>query len=156
MMAIGKQGEVTIEFDGRREIRTLSGEELSRVRLAYAQHIRRAQGATVTRTLVITGGWQTSKEAAYVEASRARRGTDWFLSREELGVEGQDVDRVERLAQAMRRSGAQTPSLAHAECPAPARYRTSPTRSSTCVDTCSIVQLLASAIRERSAPERSQ
>ena len=42
----------------------------------------RARGATVTRTLVVTGGWQTSKEPAYVKASRARQGTDWFVSRE--------------------------------------------------------------------------
>jgi hypothetical protein len=89
------------------------------VRLGYAQHIHRAQGATVTRTLVVTGGWQTSKEPAYVEASRARRGTDWFLSREELGVEGQDSDRIARLAENMRRSHAQTPSLAYPELPDP-------------------------------------
>jgi hypothetical protein len=68
---------------------------------------------------VVTGGWQTSKEPAYVEASRARHGTDWFVNREDLGVEGQDVDRVERLAVSMRRSHAQTPSLAHPELPHP-------------------------------------
>ena len=68
------------------------------MRLGYAQHIHRAQGATVTRTLVVTGGWQTSKEPAYVEASRARQGTDWFVSREDLGVEGHDTDRIQRLA----------------------------------------------------------
>jgi hypothetical protein len=85
------------------------------VRLGYAQHIHRAQGATVTRTLVVTGGWQTSKEPAYVEASRARHGTDWFVSREDLGTEGHDTDRIQRLAQNMRRSHAQTPSLAHPE-----------------------------------------
>ena len=68
------------------------------MRLGYAQHIHRAQGATVTRTLVVTGGWQTSKEPAYVEASRARQGTDWYVSREDLGVEGHDTDRIQRLA----------------------------------------------------------
>jgi ATP-dependent exoDNAse (exonuclease V) alpha subunit len=58
------------------------GDDLGRLRLGYTQHIHRAQGATVTRTLVITGGWQTSKEPAYVEASRARQGTDWYVSSE--------------------------------------------------------------------------
>jgi hypothetical protein len=75
--------------------------------------------ATVTRTLVVTGGWQTSKEPAYVEASRARQGTDWCVSREDLGVEGHDTDRIKRLAQNMSRSHSQTPSLAYPELPDP-------------------------------------
>ena len=91
-------GEALIEFDITGRQRTLAGEDLDRVRLGYAQHIHRAQGATVTRTLVVTGGWQTSKEPAYVEASRARKGTDWYVSREDLGVEGHDTDRIQRLA----------------------------------------------------------
>ena len=119
VLAIGRGGEVSIEFDGPGERRSFVGEELSKVRLGYAQHIHRAQGATVTRTLVVTGGWQTSKEPAYVEASRARRGTDWFVSREELGTEGQDSDRIARLAHNMSRSRAQTPSLAYPELPDP-------------------------------------
>jgi conjugative relaxase-like TrwC/TraI family protein len=117
VLAIDRGGQVLIEFDLTGERRILAGEDLARVRLGYAQHIHRAQGATVTRTLVVTGGWQTSKEPAYVEASRARRGTDWFISREELGVEGQDSDRIARLAQSMSRSHAQTPSLAYPELP---------------------------------------
>lgn len=111
------RGGVLVGFDQGGEQRLFAGEELARLRLGYAQHIHRAQGATVTRTLVLTGGWQTSKEPAYVEASRARRGTDWFLAREDLGVDGHDAERVERLAQAMSRSGAQTSSLAHPELP---------------------------------------
>ena len=67
----------------------------------------------------MTGGWQTSKEPAYVEASRARQGTDWYVSRQDLGVEGHDTDRIQRLAQSMSRSHAQTPSLAHPELPDP-------------------------------------
>jgi conjugative relaxase-like TrwC/TraI family protein len=113
-------GEVLIEFDVTGQRRTLVGEDLSRVRLGYAQHIHRAQGATVTRTLVVTGGWQTSKEPAYVEASRAREGTDWYVNREELGVEGHDAERIERFAENMRRSRRQTPSLEHRELPDPA------------------------------------
>jgi conjugative relaxase-like TrwC/TraI family protein len=110
-------GEVLVEFDitGRRA--TLAGEDLARVRLGYAHHIHRAQGATVTRTLVVTGGWQAAKEPAYVEASRARHGTDWFVSREDLGVEGHDAVRIKRLAELMRSSRAQTPSLEHPELP---------------------------------------
>ena len=66
---------------------------------------------------MLTGGWQTSKETAYVEASRARQATEWFLARDELGAEGQDERRVTQLAHRMRQSRAQTPSLAHPELP---------------------------------------
>ncbi len=66
---------------------------------------------------MLTGGWQTSKETAYVEATRARNGTDWFIARDDLGNEGQDPQRITRLAQRMRGSHAQTPSLAHPELP---------------------------------------
>ena len=64
---------------------------------------------------MLTGGWQTSKETAYVEATRARQGTDWFIARDDLGTEGQDAQRITRLAQKMTNSRAQTPSLAHPE-----------------------------------------
>jgi conjugative relaxase-like TrwC/TraI family protein len=119
VLGLSPTGEVVVEFDVTGHRRTLSGNDLANVRLGYAQHIHRAQGATVTRTLVVTGGWQTSKEPAYVEASRARNGTDWFVNRDDLGVEGHDTDRIERLAASMRRSHAQTPSLAHPELPDP-------------------------------------
>jgi conjugative relaxase-like TrwC/TraI family protein len=135
ILDITPTGNVLIEFDVTRRKQTLAGDDLARLRLGYAQHIHRAQGATVTRTLVVTGGWQTNKESAYVEASRARQGTNWFVSREELGIVGQDIDRIGRLAENMRRSYAQIPSLAHPELPdldygsgyrptiAPSRYR---------------------------------
>jgi hypothetical protein len=157
VLGIGRGGEVLIEFDETNERRSFLGDELSKVRLGYAQHIHRAQGATVTRTLVVTGGWQTSKEPAYVEASRARRGTDWFLSREELGLEGQDCDRIERLAHNMRRSRAQTPSLAYPELPDPLygpgftdtieRSRTRPP---------GLARVLQRLARPRETPERTR
>jgi conjugative relaxase-like TrwC/TraI family protein len=100
---------VSLEGSGRRV--GLDGEDVNVLRLSYAQHVYRQQGATVERSVVVTGGWQTSKESAYVEASRARAGTEWFVAREELGAEGQDADRVRRLAEGMGRSRAQRPSL---------------------------------------------
>ena len=112
---INEAGEVLIQFDATNQWRTLAGDELARLRLGYASHIHRAQGATVTRTLVVTGGWQTSKEPAYVEASRARQGTDWYVNRDDLGIDGHDTDRIKRLARDMSRSRTQTPSLAHGE-----------------------------------------
>ncbi len=112
--AIHERG-VTITLDGSQRRVQLAGEDLDSLRLAYAQHVYRQQGATVERSIVLTGGWQTSKETAYVEATRARHGTSWFIARDDLGNEGQDATRITRLAQQMCNSRAQTPSLAHRE-----------------------------------------
>ena len=106
---------VTLTLDGSQRKVQLAGEDLHSLRLAYAQHVYRQQGATVERSVVLTGGWQTSKETAYVEATRARHGTDWFIARDDLGNEGQDAACITRLAQQMCNSRAQTPSLAHPE-----------------------------------------
>ncbi len=115
------QQHVSIRTDGAREI-TVSGEDLENVRLSYAQHVYRQQGATVDRSIVVTGGWQTSQEGAYVQASRAREGTDWHVAREDLGTEGIDAERVTRLSETMRASRAQIPSIVyHAITPRPAR-----------------------------------
>lgn len=113
VVEITPQGEAILEFDITGQRRTLQGDELATVRLGYARHIHGAQGATVTHTLVITGGWQTSRQTAYVQATRARHGTTWFVNRADLGTDGQDADRIQRLSTLMRTSRAQTPSLAH-------------------------------------------
>ena len=81
---------VTVTLDVSERRVTLAGEDLESLRLGYAQHIYRQQGATVERTVVVTGGWQTSRETAYVEASRARNGTEFYVNREELDLAGQD------------------------------------------------------------------
>jgi ATP-dependent exoDNAse (exonuclease V) alpha subunit len=112
---------VTITLDGSQRKIQLARENLDSLRLAYTQHVYRQQGATVERSVVLTGGWQTSKETAYVEATRARHGTDWFIARDDLGNEGQDPQRIARLAQRMRSSRARTPSLAYREMSDPRR-----------------------------------
>jgi hypothetical protein len=114
---INETGEVLIQFDATHQWRTLGGDDLARLRLGYASHIHRVQGATVSRTLVVTGGWQTSKEPAYVEASRAREGTDWYVNRQDLGEHGHDSDRIKRLARDMSRSRTQAPSVAYYDPP---------------------------------------
>ena len=106
-----EQERVRVLTDGTREV-TVGGEDLENLRLSYAHHLYRQQGATVERAVVVTGGWQTSQEGAYVQASRARQGTDWHVAREDLGTEGVDAERVGRLAELMRASRAQLPSLA--------------------------------------------
>jgi conjugative relaxase-like TrwC/TraI family protein len=112
--AIHERG-VTITLDGSHRRVQLAGDDLEALRLAYAQHVYRQQGATVDRSVVLTGGWQTSKETAYVEATRARHGTDWFIARDDLGTEGQDATRITRLAQKMTNSRAHATSLAYPE-----------------------------------------
>jgi ATP-dependent exoDNAse (exonuclease V) alpha subunit len=118
--AIG-DGGVVVTLDGSQRRVQITGEDLESLRLAYAQHVYRQQGATVERSVVLTGGWQTSKETAYVEATRARHGTTWFIAREDLGEEGQDARRITRLAQRMTNSRIQTPSLVYPEIPNPDR-----------------------------------
>ncbi len=110
---IGRDRTVTLALDGSGRTLQLAGEDVESLRLAYAQHVYRQQGATVDRAVVLTGGWQTSKETAYVQATRARHGTDWYLARDQLGEEGQDPQRITRLAQRMTNSRIHTPSIAY-------------------------------------------
>ena len=110
-------GGATIALDGSARHIELAPKDLGSLRLAYAQHVYRQQGATVERAIVLTGGWQTSKETAYVEASRARQRTDWYIAREDLGTETQGPQRITRLAQRMAQSRAQTPSSIYRERP---------------------------------------
>jgi conjugative relaxase-like TrwC/TraI family protein len=111
---------VTLALDGSGRTLRLTGGDVESLRLAYVQHVYRQQGATVDRAVVLTGGWQTSKETAYVQATRARHGTDWHLARDQLGEEGQDPDRITRLAQRMSNSRLQAPSTDFRELPGPA------------------------------------
>jgi conjugative relaxase-like TrwC/TraI family protein len=110
---ISRDRTVTLVLDGSGRTVRLAGENVESLRLAYAQHVYRQQGATVDRAVVLTGGWQTSKETAYVQATRARHGTDWHLARDQLGEEGQD--RITRLARRMTNSRIRTPSIAYRE-----------------------------------------
>jgi ATP-dependent exoDNAse (exonuclease V) alpha subunit len=112
---IGRDRTVTLALDGSGRTLQLAGEDVESLRLAYAQHVYRQQGATVDRAVVLTGGWQTSKESAYVQATRARHGTDWHLARDQLGEEGHDPHRITRLAQRMTNSRIHTPSVAYPE-----------------------------------------
>ena len=101
-----------MRLDGSGREIDVAREDASGLRLGYASHVYRAQGATVDRAVVVTGGWETSRESAYVEASRARDGVEWHIARDEL--EGDhDAARVEQLSERMRASRAQEPSISH-------------------------------------------
>jgi conjugative relaxase-like TrwC/TraI family protein len=110
-----RDGGLTIRTQGstEREVNLDTG-EFTDLRLSYAQHVYKAQGRTVQRAFVLTGGWQTDREHAYVALTRARERTDIYVSREDLGEQGVDAGAVERLADSIARSNAQQPSIAHA------------------------------------------
>jgi conjugative relaxase-like TrwC/TraI family protein len=90
----------------------LDTEEFTGLRLAYAQHVYKAQGRTVESAFVLTGGWQTDRERAYVALTRAQDRTDIYVSREDLGEQDMDLGAIERLGEAMAASRAQESSIA--------------------------------------------
>lgn len=112
----GQRGEIVdlgadglaVQLDGGDRVVTLDAARLDAVRLGYATHVVREQGATVTRSVVITGGWQTSAETAYVEATRG--GVEWHVGRDDLDGHD-DAGRLDQLAERMSVSRAQEPSL---------------------------------------------
>jgi ATP-dependent exoDNAse (exonuclease V) alpha subunit len=110
---VTEPNRLTIETKGTqaREVQ-IDTEEFSELRLSYAQHVYKAQGRTVDQAFVLTGGWQTDRERAYVALTRARDRTDIYVSREDLGEQGMEADTIERLGEAMSESHAQEPSIA--------------------------------------------
>jgi hypothetical protein len=59
--ALHPEHGVTITLDGSDHRIDLAPEGLDSLRLAYAQHVYCQQGATVERSVVLTGGWQPAK-----------------------------------------------------------------------------------------------
>jgi conjugative relaxase-like TrwC/TraI family protein len=112
----GADNELAIQIQGpdRREV-TVDTREFGDLRLAYAQHVYKAQGRTVDEAFVLMGGWQTDRERAYVALTRARDRTDIYVAREDLGELGIDAGAIERLADSIASSNAQRPSIATAE-----------------------------------------
>lgn len=113
VVCVDEQGDkLRVQVDGSGREVDVARNDADALRLGYASHVYRAQGATVDRSVIVTGGWETSRESAYVEASRAREGVDWHVARDELDGD-HDAERVEQLAQRMRASRAQEPSISH-------------------------------------------
>jgi ATP-dependent exoDNAse (exonuclease V) alpha subunit len=104
--------QLRVRLDGSDREVTVGSDDLDAVGLSYAATTYRLQGATIERAIAVTGGWQTSRESAYVQASRARAGIEWHVARDELSGE-EDAAQVDQLAARMRLSRAQVPSLAY-------------------------------------------
>jgi ATP-dependent exoDNAse (exonuclease V) alpha subunit len=111
-----EDGALKIQTHGAKERDVdVDAKEFHDLRLAYAQHVYKAQGLTTDRALVLTGSWQTDRERSYVALSRARERTDIYVSRQDLGEQGMDAGAIERLGEAMARSNAQEASITRAE-----------------------------------------
>lgn len=104
-----EHGTLAVRLDSGRDVQLDAG-QLGSLRLAYAGHITREQGATVREGVALTGGWQTSREGVYVQASRATDRIEFHVSREDL-ESPEDATRVQQLAARVERSDAQTPSI---------------------------------------------
>jgi conjugative relaxase-like TrwC/TraI family protein len=112
VVTVTGETELTLATQGAHEREaTVDTREFSDLRLSYAQHVYKAQGTTVDRAFVLTGGWQTDRERAYVALSRAREQTDIYVSREDLGEQGIDADAIERLGEAIAESRAKQASI---------------------------------------------
>lgn len=66
--------------------------------LGYASTTHKGQGATTLRTYVLAGGSMQDREMSYVQASRAREQTTFYMTRVETG------DELAKLAREMERS----------------------------------------------------
>ncbi len=97
--------QVTVRLDDAREI-AINVQEYPYVRLGYALTTHKAQGMTVERTYILTSGSMTDREMAYVQASRARGVTRWYVS-----------DTFEEVAQRMERSHQKFAAVSFAEGP---------------------------------------
>jgi conjugative relaxase-like TrwC/TraI family protein len=111
------QGEDTATLDLRPLREAPAGPRRPALRLAYAMHPNPAQGATLARTAAL-GHPVADRNASYVADTRARYGHTIHLSREDLGVNGTDADRLDRHAAAISESRSRSASVAYRPDPA--------------------------------------
>ena len=96
---------LSVRLDDGREVR-VPVEGYPHLRLGYAVTTHKAQGMTVERAFVLTGGIMTDREITYVQASRARGTTRWYV--------GHDI---EETTQRMSRSHEKLAAVSLAEGP---------------------------------------
>lgn len=95
---------LTINLDDGRCV-TL-GEAYGHLRLGYALTTHKAQGLTAEKAFILTGGPMTDREMSYVQASRARGTTRWYV-----------VDDLASVIQQMKRSHEKRAALSLAVAP---------------------------------------
>ena len=107
------EDRVTIETH-EREPREVDGRhrEFSDINLGYAVHVYKAQGITAEASGILTGGWQTDREHAYVAAQpRPRADPGLRLARGSRRA-GDGPGAIERLGERIERSRAQEATIA--------------------------------------------
>ncbi len=82
---------VTVQLDNGHSVQ-LDPQKYPHLRLGYAVTTHKSQGMTVERSFVLTGSTMTDRELSYVQASRARGDTRWYLT-EELDAVSQRMTR---------------------------------------------------------------
>jgi Ti-type conjugative transfer relaxase TraA len=100
------RGELHINLD-RGETVTIPYRRFGEVSLGYAVTIHKGQGVTVDNAFVLCGGSMASREQSYVQASRARHGTEFFTEKLMVwdGEKGKRLDRTfEELSRRMGES----------------------------------------------------
>lgn len=91
------RGAVTVMLDSGEKV-SFSADAMNDIVLGYAATTHKGQGATTLRTYVLAGGPMQDREMSYVQASRAKEQTTFYMTRLETG------DELARLAREMERS----------------------------------------------------
>ena len=73
--------KLRVTLDSGRSV-TIDAEGYKHLRLGYALTTHKAQGMTAENTFILTGGSMTDREMSYVQASRARGTTRWYVADE--------------------------------------------------------------------------
>lgn len=114
---------VTVLLDSGEKV-SFEREAVEHFDFGYASTTHKGQGATTLRTYVLAGGSMQDREMSYVQASRAKEQTTFYLTRLETG------DEMARLAKEMERSRAK--EMAHtvlrSQSPTPTRKERTPDR----------------------------
>ena len=78
---------------GKQKLVTVPLKELgtSGITLGYASTTHKSQGATVDHSNILVAGHQTDSEMMYVQATRARLSTQFFVDRDHAGEELRDL-----------------------------------------------------------------
>lgn len=91
------RGAVTVILDSGEKV-SFAADAMNDIVLGYAATTHKGQGATTLRTYVLAGGPMQDREMSYVQASRAKEQTTFYMTRLETG------DELARLAREMERS----------------------------------------------------
>lgn len=93
----------TIKLDSGEKV-TVDYEQFPHLDLGYASTTHRAQGETVSEAYVLTGSTMQDKHLAYVQGSRAKDKTHFFMTESEAGDELSDL--VKRMSKDRQRTTA--------------------------------------------------